>query len=282
MLGSEKPLLFFLTLFKIKVMSTREEKKQARIERYEAAAAKAERQSQAAYRQSQDMVSGIPMGQPILVGHHSEGRHRRLLDRSWNKLGESVRLEEKAEYYRRKAEAVASNDAIYTEDEDAEERLEQKIAMLTQLQEKMKAANKIAFSKKLTEEQMIAALVQQGYSEEKATTLATGRGAVYGHIGFPSFTLSNNNACIRNAKQRLKHVQTLKNTETKEYTIGEVRVVENTKENRLQLFFSGKPADEIRAQLKHMAFRWSPSNECWQSYLNRWQIDRAKALLNTL
>ena len=61
----------------------------------------------------------------------------------------------------------------------------------------MKAANKIAFSKKLTEEQKIAALVQQGYSEEKATTLATGRGAVYGHIGFPSFTLSNNNACIR-------------------------------------------------------------------------------------
>ena len=84
------------------------------------------------------------------------------------------------------------------------------------------------------------------------------------------------------AKQRLKHVQALKNTETKEYTIGEVRVVENTKENRLQLFFSGKPADEIRAQLKHMAFRWSPSNECWQSYLTRWQIDRAKALLNTL
>ena len=149
MLGSEKPLLFFLTLFKIKVMSTREEKKQARIERYEAAAAKAERQSQAAYRQSQDMVSGIPMGQPILVGHHSEGRHRRLLDRSWNKLGESVRLEEKAEYYRRKAEAVASNDAIYTEDEDAEERLEQKIAMLTQLQEKRKRPIKSLLARNL-------------------------------------------------------------------------------------------------------------------------------------
>ena len=33
----------------------------------------------AEHRQSCDM---IPMGQPILVGHHSEGRHRRDLDRT--------------------------------------------------------------------------------------------------------------------------------------------------------------------------------------------------------
>lgn len=36
----------------------------------------------AAVQTSDDAVAGIPMGQPILVGHHSETRHRRALARS--------------------------------------------------------------------------------------------------------------------------------------------------------------------------------------------------------
>lgn len=43
------------------------------------------------------------MGQPILVGHHSEARHRRDLDRSWNLLGKSVELSDKAESHENKA-----------------------------------------------------------------------------------------------------------------------------------------------------------------------------------
>ena len=100
----------------------RKEKQQERAERYEELARKAETQSTQAWEKSHEMVSHIPMGQPILVGHHSERGHRRLLDRSWNKMGESVKLGEKADYYRQKAEAAANNDAIYTGDDDAEER----------------------------------------------------------------------------------------------------------------------------------------------------------------
>ena len=261
-------------------MSTREEKKQARIERYDELARKAENASHEAYKQSNDMVSGIPMGQPILVGHYSEARHRRLLDRSWNKLGESVKLDEKAEYYRRKAEAAANNNAIYAEDEDAEERLREKIKKLEKAQADMVAANKICRSKKLTEPEKIEQLSAMGYSDKEVTALLTPSWG--GHVGHMPFMLQNNGANLRTAKQRLEHVIKLKNTETSEYEIDGVRVVENTEENRLQLFFNGKPADAIRASLKHMAFRWSPSNGCWQSYLNRWQIRQAKDYLNTL
>lgn len=73
----------------------RKEKQQARAERYEELARKAETQSTQAWEKSHEMVSHIPMGQPILVGHHSERGHRRLLDRSWNKMGEECKTRRK-------------------------------------------------------------------------------------------------------------------------------------------------------------------------------------------
>ena len=105
-------------------MSTRSERKQNRIDRHNELARKAETKSIEAFEHSNSIVKCIPMGQPILVGHHSEKRHRRDLDKSWNAMGKSVQESEKAEYYRKKAEAAENNNAIYTEDEDSVERLE--------------------------------------------------------------------------------------------------------------------------------------------------------------
>lgn len=53
-----------------------------------------------------------------------------------------------------------------------------------------------------------------------------------------------------------------------EYYIGDVKVVENYPENRLQLFFDCKPDQSLRDELKKHGFRWSRFNGCWQSYLN--------------
>ena len=38
--------------------------------------------------------------------------------------------------------------------------------------------------------------------------------------------------------------------------------------NRLQVFFPGKPAPEIRAAMKRFGFRWAPSVGAWQRHLN--------------
>ena len=56
-------------------------------------------------------------------------------------------------------------------------------------------------------------------------------------------------------------------------------VVENYPENRLQVFFDDIPAKEIRDSLKQHGFRWSRHNSCWQSYMNRRNIDFIKELL---
>lgn len=152
-------------------MSTRSERKQNRIDRYNELARKAETKSIEAFEHSNSIVKCIPMGQPILVGHHSEKRHRRDLDKSWNAMGKSVQESEKAEYYRKKAEAAENNNAIYTEDEDSVERLEEKIARLEKLQQAMKDRNKIVRDKKLTEEEKIAKLIETGMTEKAAQGL---------------------------------------------------------------------------------------------------------------
>ena len=46
----------------------------------------------------------LTLGEPIKVGHHSEKRHRALLERNWNRIGKSVELSNKAEEQKRKAE----------------------------------------------------------------------------------------------------------------------------------------------------------------------------------
>ncbi len=86
-----------------------QDKAAARAERMETRAEKAERESAAACNNSINMLSVIPMGQPILVGHHSERGHRRLLEKSDNAMRRSVELDEKAKYYEGRAEAASYN-----------------------------------------------------------------------------------------------------------------------------------------------------------------------------
>lgn len=253
----------------------RKEKQEARADRYRELARKAEEQSTNAYNQSHKMVEHIPMGQPILVGHHSERAHRNALDRSWNQMGKSVELSKKAEYYRDKAQAAEKNDNIYLEDDDAVERLQEKVEKLEEFQTMMKETNKIIRSKKLSEIEKVEKLQTIGITERNALTLIQDG-------GFPTYYITNNGANIRNTKQKLERAKKMKSMEEKEYSINGVQVVENPQENRLQLFFHGKPSEEVRKELKSNAFRWSPSNGCWQSYYNRWQIDRAKTILEKL
>lgn len=259
---------------------SRSEKKQNRIDRYNELVRKAEKRSNEAFNQSNSIVENIPIGQPILVGHHSEGQYRRTLDRSWNALEKSVQENEKADYYRQKASAAEKNNAIYTEDEDSVERLEEKIAKLERLQQTMKDRNKIVKSKNLSDEAKISKLIEAGMKDTDAAKLL--QPDYCNRIGYSEYVLTNNGAVIRNAKKRLEKVKWLKAQEEKEYEVNGFRVVENPQENRFQIFFGNKPAEEIRKQLRHAGYRYSYENECWQCYMKQWNIDAGKKILMSL
>lgn len=137
----------------------REERQQARTDRYRELADNARKQSEQCFRQSESMASVIPMGQPV---HGKADRNYR--EKIWNKMGQSVKASEKADYYERKAEAAENNNAIYLDDDNAVEKLERKLAELVKAQEDMKAANKVVKNKKLTEEEKKVRLMELGYS----------------------------------------------------------------------------------------------------------------------
>ena len=64
-----------------------------------------------------------------------------------------------------------------------------------------------------------------------------------GYIGFASFSLTNNNANIHRVEDQLKRAIALRETKTTEEEINGVRVVRNTEENRLQLFYPEREAN---------------------------------------
>jgi len=71
-------------------MNSYEAKQEAKRERLEAAADRAEARSDDAYRKSdlREEVSGIPFGQPIIIGSSGEARHRTAIKRMQKRIDE--------------------------------------------------------------------------------------------------------------------------------------------------------------------------------------------------
>ena len=214
--------------------------------------------------------TGIPFGQPILVGHHSEQRHRKHLKRIDAKVQKGFDASNKAEYYEGKVRAVENNKAIFSDDPEAVTKLKVKIEKLDLLQQQMKATNKIVKSKKknYTQEQKMENLKILFPKSPESNLYKLFNPDYCGRIGFASYQLTNNNANIRRLKKRLEELQRKSEEKTKEYFINDVKVIENTEENRIQLFFDSIPDVEIRTKLKQNGFRWSRYNGCWQRHLN--------------
>lgn len=152
---------------------------------------------------------------------------------------------------------------ILSGDANAIEALEEKLADLTALQEKMKAANR-AIRMKDTEKGD-EALGDLGFSEEQIKELRTPD--FCGRVGFPDFELSNNNANIHRVKGRLESLKKAKEAGGSEVEHGFCKVVQDTEIMRIQIVFEGKPDPEVRDILKSNGFRWAPSQGAWQRQL---------------
>lgn len=164
--------------------------------------------------------------------------------------------------------------AIYAGDGDALERLEVKISNAEQLQARMKETNAvIRRNAKAGPAAQVAALLVLGYQEGNARRLL--EPDFCGRIGFADYELTNNNANIRRMKQRVEQITRLQSTPGQELEGSNARMEDCPSENRVRLFFPGKPDEEIRTQLKRGGFRWTPSLGCWQAYRHQHTYDAA-------
>lgn len=71
--------------------------------KYGAATEKTKSKAQSKWNASEEGKEFLSLGEPIKVGHHSEKRHRALLDRNWKRVEQAVESEKKAEEQERKA-----------------------------------------------------------------------------------------------------------------------------------------------------------------------------------
>ena len=116
-----------------------EERREARKLKYEELSKKAaERSSQYSNSSANRILAMIP-GQPIIIGHHSEKKARRLHERAWQDIGKSIKEDKKSEYYRNKAESVENSKVIYNDDPKAIEKLTEKLEYLEKQRELIKA-----------------------------------------------------------------------------------------------------------------------------------------------
>ena len=146
------------------------------------------------------------------------------------------------------------------------ERLQSKLDTLTELHEKMKAANKIVRSKKMSEEEQIDGLVALGLNEKQAVEILkpTER---WQSVGFPTYQLQNNLAKIKATQEAIERHKAMAEAEDKEITFNGGRVVVCNSDERMRFYFDEIPSVEVRNLMKRNAFKWSPKNGAWQRQL---------------
>ena len=132
---------------------------EARADYHEEHAGKAAASSEAAYAGSRRILDGIPFGQPVLVGHHSEGRHRRDLARADAGMRRSVEEAGRSEYHADRAEAAQRFQA----------RRESVPATLRRI-EKLEAEGRL-ISRRLAGEGTISGRPAEGAYRERLLTL---------------------------------------------------------------------------------------------------------------
>lgn len=75
------------------------ERKEAKADRYEGYYENAAARATNSHKRVDQFMSCMPMGQPILVGHHSEKRHRKDLERMDSHMRTCVEESKKSEYF---------------------------------------------------------------------------------------------------------------------------------------------------------------------------------------
>lgn len=219
-------------------MNSYEEKLERRRQRLEARAEKARQEAERNHKLSHALVEHIPFGQPILVGHHSEKRHRRTLDRSWNALGRAVEATKKAEYLEGRADAVGSG-GISSDDPEAIAKLREKLAGLEASQAymaKINAAWRKAGKPKADDGegwQKVAETVGEPLEAFSKLRASFARDFL-DRSPYPPYALSNNSANVKRVKDRIAHLErqhsqaVATNFAPKETEVGDIKIVENS------------------------------------------------------
>ena len=213
----------------------------------------------AAFKAAKAVGDMIPFGQPILVGHHSEKRARADAKRIENGMRAGIESERMAARHDRAAATLESRlkRNIFSDDADAAENLEKRIADRERIVERMKFVNKAhaKFAK--------TGAMPEGVSEAEAEKIRNYKPTYsWEPHPYPPYALSNLRQQIAADRKRLALVEQMaKRSEAAEAAAGGVLIEGDA---FVRVTFAEKPAREILNDLKANGFRWSVGS--WIGY----------------
>jgi hypothetical protein len=258
-------------------------KLEAKRDRLRERADKARAESAARFKASDmsEEATGIPMGQPILVGHHSEARHRKTLERAHANMGRAIAAKEKAEHLERRAEAVG-HVGISSDDPEATSKLHAELQRKIEARDTMKKLN-AAWRKH--GEDWAAIQEATGVNDKTMDSLKTAIARLphYEKQPFPGYALTNIGAEIRRIQGRIKDLEVSAIAPVAAPIVGAgYRIEEHPADNRIRFYFDEKPPRETTQAMRRAGFKWSPTEGAWQRHLNEAGKYHAKRMAKEL
>ena len=186
--------------------------------------------------------------------------------------------QEKAVKGMKKRLGLIGGTAISSDDVTAIDQLKAKIEKAEAKHEKMLGINKIIKNKSLDDTEKIKQVQEQfGFKEETAKKLLDS--TMVGGKGFATFELTNNRANIKRMRERVLQLEKQQADITTEIEVDNITIKDNVEDNRVQIFYPGKPDEDTRKQLKSRGFKWSPSVGAWQRMRSRDAMHYAKDIV---
>lgn len=236
----------------------------ARLDRLRRRAAKLRVESARADVASHNATGGIPFGQPILVGHHSEGRHRRAIERAQNLSRKSWELSKAADRADSRADGCEGRDAIDSDDPDAPDKLREKIAELEARRDRMKAQN-AAYRKAKGDLSKIEL-------DERTRTYFARWGA------WPAYSFQNLGKNLKRYQDRLKEVEAINGLgDVPDKTENGVTLSIDQRAGRVYFFTPGKN-EKATAILRRRGWVWARSAGAWSRKITASAIVVARQL----
>jgi Domain of unknown function (DUF3560) len=238
-------------------MSTYDECLEARIDRHDRSVSAAETKAQDLHAKARSMADRIPFGQPVLVGHYSEGRDRRFRDRIHSTFGKAF---DAHAYATKLASRKIGTAGIASDDENAIQKLETKIVGIDAEHTELKAFN--AATKKAGGTPQFHLLTQVNIDAYNQLLHVVPYQVSNGL--FPGYMLTALTAERARCRKRIEALTALSNSGRVEY--GDLEMVgwELTEDSgRYVLTFAERQPVDVVATVKQAGFVWSPSRDAW-------------------